>query len=67
MKIKTRKWDTSEHLDSPEMIHEYLKAAFEEGDDDQMLVAIGNVAKAYPIRNATLRPDWSTISSNKQG
>ena len=46
MKIATRKWDTSEYLDSPEMIHEYLKAAFEDGDSEQLIVAIGNVAKA---------------------
>ena len=45
-KITTRKWDTSEYLDSPEMIHEYLKSAFEEGDSEMLIVAIGNVAKA---------------------
>ena len=46
MKVTTKKWDTSEYLDSPEMIHEYLKAAFEEGDNELLMVAIGNVAKA---------------------
>lgn len=46
MKITTRKWDASEYLDSPEMIREYLKASFEEGDSEQLLIAIGNVAKA---------------------
>ena len=46
MKITTRKWDASEYLDSPEMIREYLKASFEEGDSEQLLMAIGNVAKA---------------------
>lgn len=46
MKITTRKWDTSEYLDSPEMVREYLKAAFEEGDSELILEAIGNVAKA---------------------
>ncbi len=46
MKVTTRKWDASEYLDSPEMIHEYLKASFAEGDSDQLLIAIGNVAKA---------------------
>ncbi len=28
------------------MIHEYLKAAFEDGDSELLMVAIGNVAKA---------------------
>jgi probable addiction module antidote protein len=46
MKVTTRKWDASEYLDSPEMIREYLKASFEEGDSEQLLMAIGNVAKA---------------------
>lgn len=46
MKITTKKWDAGEHLDSPEMIHEYLKAAFEDGDSELLIVAIGNVAKA---------------------
>ena len=46
MKVSIKKWDTSEYLDSPEMIRAYLKAAFEEGDSEQLIVAIGNVAKA---------------------
>jgi probable addiction module antidote protein len=46
MKITTRKWDTSEYLDSPEMIREYLNAAFEQEDNELILAAIGNVAKA---------------------
>ena len=45
MKITTKKWDASEYLDSPEMIHEYLKAAFEKGDSELLMIAIGNVAK----------------------
>ncbi len=46
MKVTTKKWDASEHLSSPEMIKEYLKVSFEEGDTEQLLKAIGNVAKA---------------------
>lgn len=46
MKITTKKWDASEHLDNPELIREYLKASFEDGDTEQLLKAIGNVAKA---------------------
>ena len=46
MKITTKKWDASEYLDTPEMIHEYLKVAFEEGDSELLMIAIGNVAKA---------------------
>lgn len=46
MKTTTSKWDTSKYLDSPEMIHEYLKAAFESGDSELLMMALGNVAKA---------------------
>lgn len=46
MKITTRKWDTSEYLDSPEIIREYLNAAFETEDEELIPKAIGNVAKA---------------------
>ncbi|MCP3876661.1 MAG: putative addiction module antidote protein [Desulfobacteraceae bacterium] len=46
MKVTTKKWDTSEHLDSPEMIREYLKAALDEGDTELLMIALGNVAKA---------------------
>jgi len=46
MKVTTREWDASEYLDSPEMIREYLKVSFEDGDTEQLLKAIGNVAKA---------------------
>ncbi len=46
MKVTTKKWGTSEHLDSPEMIVEYLKAVIEEGDSELLMRAIGNVAKA---------------------
>ncbi len=46
MSITTSKWDASEYLDSPEMIQEYLKISFEDGDTEQLLKAIGNVAKA---------------------
>ena len=32
MKVTTKKWDASEHLDNPKLIYEYLKASFAEGD-----------------------------------
>ena len=46
MRISHKKWDTSEHLDSPELIQVYLEAAFETGNTEQILKAVGNVAKA---------------------
>jgi hypothetical protein len=48
-RLTTRKWDAVEYLDSPEMIREYLKVSFEEGDSEQLMMAIGQVAKAQGI------------------
>ena len=46
MTITTKRWDSSEHLHSPEMIQAYLNIAFQSGDTEQFLQALGNVAKA---------------------
>ena len=40
------KFDIADYLDSNEMIAEYLNAALEDGDEGQVVIAIGNVAKA---------------------
>ncbi len=45
MKVEIKDWDPSEHLDSPEMVHEYLKAVMEEGDTVDLIAALGDVAK----------------------
>lgn len=59
MKVTTRKWDTSEYLDSPEIIHEYLKTAFESGDTEIIMVAIGNVAKAQGMSDIAKKANLS--------
>ncbi len=59
MKVTIRKWDASEYLDSPEMIHEYLKAAFEEGDNELLMTAIGNVAKAQGMSEIARKTNLS--------
>lgn len=40
------KFDIADYLDSNEMIAEYLNVVLEEGDDSEIVVAIGNIAKA---------------------
>lgn len=47
-KIKTRRWDSAEYLDSEEAIALYLEACFEEAGDDAAFIAkaLGNVARA---------------------
>jgi probable addiction module antidote protein len=59
MKVTTRKWDASEYLDSPEIIHEYLKAAFEAGDSELLIAAIGNVAKAQGMSEIARKANLS--------
>ena len=40
------KFDIADYLDNDEMIAEYLNVVLEEGDDSEIVVAIGNIAKA---------------------
>jgi len=44
--MKTRPFDITEYLDSDEAIAEYLNQVLEEGDTDELIAAIGHVAKA---------------------
>ena len=44
--METSKFDIADYLDSNEMIAEYLNAVLEEGDDNEIVTAIGYIAKA---------------------
>jgi len=44
--METSKFDVADYLDSKEMIAEYLNAVLEEGDNSDIIVAIGHIAKA---------------------
>lgn len=57
--VTTKKWDASEYLDSPEMIREYLKVSFEQGDSEQLIMALGQVAKAQGISDIARKADIS--------
>jgi probable addiction module antidote protein len=46
MAVLTKPFDPSEHLDSPEAIEEYLRAAFESEDAAVIADALGVVARA---------------------
>ncbi len=41
-----KKFDITDYLDSKEMIAEYLNTVLEEGNESDIIVAIGHVAKA---------------------
>lgn len=44
--MQTSKFDIADYLDSNEMIAEYLNVILEEGNDTEIVTAIGHVAKA---------------------
>lgn len=44
--METTKFDIADYIDSNEMIAEYLNTVLEEGNDSQIVIAIGNIAKA---------------------
>jgi probable addiction module antidote protein len=45
-RLQTSKFDIANYLDSNEMIAEYLNSVLEEGNDTEIVTAIGHVAKA---------------------
>ena len=44
--MRTSKFDIADYLESKEMIAEYLNTVLEEGEESDVIVAIGHVAKA---------------------
>ncbi len=44
--METSKFDIADYLDSNEMIAEYLNSVLEEGDNSNIITAIGHIAKA---------------------
>ncbi|NLN33490.1 MAG: putative addiction module antidote protein [Flavobacteriaceae bacterium] len=44
--METSRFDIADYLDSNEMIAEYLNTVLEEGNESEIIVAIGNIAKA---------------------
>ncbi len=44
--METSKFDIADYLDSPEMITEYLNVVLAEGNDSDVVLAIGNIAKS---------------------
>lgn len=45
-RMGTSKFDIADYLDSNEMIAEYLNSVLEEGNDTEVITAIGHIAKA---------------------
>lgn len=44
--METSKFDIADYLDSKEMIAEYLNSVLEEGNNSDVITALGHIAKA---------------------
>jgi probable addiction module antidote protein len=44
--METSKFDIADYLENNEMIAEYLNSVLEEGNNDDVIIALGHVAKA---------------------
>lgn len=44
--MKTYEWHLEDYLDTPEMVIEYLNQVIEEGDQDELVRAIGYLSRA---------------------
>lgn len=49
MPLVTTRWDPADNLKTPEDQAAYLEAAFEDGDPDLIVAAIGDIARARGI------------------
>lgn len=63
--METSKFDIADYLDSNEMIAEYLNAVLEEGTDDEIVTAIGHIAKSIGMTKIAEKTGMSRPSLYK--
>ena len=63
--METSKFDIADYLDSKEMITEYLNTVLEEGDNADIINAIGHIAKAIGMAKISEETGLSRPSLNK--
>lgn len=63
--MKTSKFDIADYLDSKEMIAEYLNAVLEEGNETEIVNAIGHIAKAIGMSKIAQQTGMSRPSLYK--
>lgn len=63
--METSKFDIADYLDSNEMIAEYLNTVLAEGDDAELVIAIGHVAKAIGMTKIAEKTGMSRPSLYK--
>jgi len=62
---KTSKFDIAEYLDDDDMIVEYLNTVLEDGDSEDILAAIGHIAKAQGMTKIAAETGLSRTSLYK--
>lgn len=63
--METSKFEIADYLDSKEMIAEYLNAVLEEGNDTEIVTAIGHIAKAIGMTKIAEETGMSRTSLYK--
>ncbi len=63
--METSKFDIAVYLNSNEMIAEYLNAVLEEGNDSDIITAIGHIAKAVGMTKIAEETGMSRTSLYK--
>ena len=58
--IQLRRWDSAEHLKTPEDMALYLEACLQEAGDDAAFVAkaLGNIARAKGMSQLAMKQVW---------
>ncbi len=64
-KMSTSRFDITDYLDSKEMIAEYLNTVLAEGDNPDLIIAIGHSAKAIGMTKKSEETGLSRRSLNK--
>jgi probable addiction module antidote protein len=63
--MDTSRFDISDYLDSKEMIAEYLNTVLAEGDDSEVITAIGHIAKSIGMTKIAQETGLSRTSLYK--
>ena len=65
MKIKTRRWDAAEHLETDEDMAAYLEAALETGDAELVSATLSDIARAKGLGAISLQTGLGRASLNR--
>ncbi len=63
--MKPTKFEISDYLDDPQLITSYLNTVLEEGTSDELIVALGHIAKAIGMTKIAEKTGMSRPSLYK--